>query len=591
VTFLYGDSTESGLEHNYIEFLRATLDLAIEVLLMEHRVQLLHQQADDRKRAADGELGDLRQFSDSVGRVLDAAPGAAQSAAMRCAAAIRVDANEALRVAAASVRDGLADQLALIGQEVASERVGAGRAMERFLLAHDIAGGRRQLELSLMGGSDRYSATLSGRAEVGIEWLLGLEIPPGSPFLQPLRLDRLGPGLELKVPESGGWMRKGTRIKTQRLGGHYVVELCDAPEETTFKLRATPHDDEAGLDIQVGHDAVRLVRVAKGGERWPPFEPVAEDLPRLLELVAQLREELAEIATHRRAVLDARIDGNPIGAGDGPSIAVRRLITALTPVMLDIARHSLSADELVLKRVLADGRREEIFVAKSDLVARLEQVPATMRNLFIPLGLGATAITPSPQRPAVSGSVGVTGAATSVSTPRTTSPPPMDRTTIDRAAADHTEVDPTGTGERGTNPAVTTVQGDVTSSAAKPGRLLQRKPLARSPEPKRGRAGPTAPPASGIRAGRPSGAPAPLPAATVLPSPPPARHPLAPDDDDVTMVVPVPTPPPREPPAEAADPTGETASPTEKTGPPAPERPDDSVSVALSELEREQDSV
>ena len=52
MTYLYGDSTDSGLELNYIELLREFLDFAVQVMLSEHRVATGRVGADDAKRNA-----------------------------------------------------------------------------------------------------------------------------------------------------------------------------------------------------------------------------------------------------------------------------------------------------------------------------------------------------------------------------------------------------------------------------------------------------------------------------------------------------------------------------------------------------------
>ncbi|MCP4446928.1 MAG: hypothetical protein GY811_16495 [Myxococcales bacterium] len=53
-----------------------------------------------------------------------------------------------------------------------------------------------------------------------------------------------------------------------------------------------------------------------------------------------------------------------------------------------IANKSLAETELVLKRVLDNGRREEISPSKADLLDKISAVPHAARWVFAPLGLG-----------------------------------------------------------------------------------------------------------------------------------------------------------------------------------------------------------
>jgi hypothetical protein len=66
---------------------------------------------------------------------------------------------------------------------------------------------------------------------------------------------------------------------------------------------------------------------------------------------------------------------------------IERLVEEMAPVVQEIARRSKSTEELIIKRVTGDKRREEIFISKADLVAKIALLPAQLRVLFRPLGL------------------------------------------------------------------------------------------------------------------------------------------------------------------------------------------------------------
>jgi hypothetical protein len=59
----------------------------------------------------------------------------------------------------------------------------------------------------------------------------------------------------------------------------------------------------------------------------------------------------------------------------------------MTPVIREIRRHTPVAGELVLKRELSTGHREEIFVPLADLRARLQRLTPDQRRIFAPLQL------------------------------------------------------------------------------------------------------------------------------------------------------------------------------------------------------------
>ena len=82
---------------------------------------------------------------------------------------------------------------------------------------------------------------------------------------------------------------------------------------------------------------------------------------------------------------------------------VERLVEKMAPVVREIARHSLSPNELVLKRLLDNGRREEIFVSRQELEQKFEGLGDPWRALFVTLGLAEAprlALVTQPEQPA-----------------------------------------------------------------------------------------------------------------------------------------------------------------------------------------------
>jgi hypothetical protein len=88
----------------------------------------------------------------------------------------------------------------------------------------------------------------------------------------------------------------------------------------------------------------------------------------------------------RNSVRGVRLDGQDAFAHDlGPRL-FDRLIERFAPYVQDIARRSPSVHELSLKLEKEDGRREELYLRKSELVDELTSLDPRMRARFGPLG-------------------------------------------------------------------------------------------------------------------------------------------------------------------------------------------------------------
>ena len=251
VAYLYGDSTESPLEINYIEFLRDALDFAVEILVADHRIHAHQDECEERKRSAEVELGHLRQLSDRVNQALDAPPGGPSSSAFRCAMMVRQSSDDAIKRTIGQIKQSLNDQLAGVVSQITRERSGNLRALEMLLRHRDLPDSTHHVEVVLAPDGRGYSAQVRGKADIGVEWLQSLDISASHLFGHLVRVERLSPNLEVRVPEKGGWMRKGMRMRTHRITSKFVTEVIRAAHQTTIKLREAPAEDESGYNILV----------------------------------------------------------------------------------------------------------------------------------------------------------------------------------------------------------------------------------------------------------------------------------------------------------------------------------------------------
>ena len=386
MSYLYGDSTPSQLELNYIEFLRDAMDLMVAVLRADYQSRTTEESGTATRANAEKELERLHDFSSALNAMLDGASAGLDpsSPTGQCASAVRNTAAETIRNAANQIKSSVQSQLSQLESQMKRDRAGCNSANEAFLLHHDLPGTVHRLELRSDG--DLYRARLSGSSKEALSWVLDLEIPGDNLFASPVRLDRVTDHIEVSLPESSGWVRKTTKLRPQKLTNKYIVGLIHTANESTLKLRASLNDP-IGYDIVINRGQVRVIR--QGGDiANEVFEPTIEDAGNLMRLYNDVFAAASEISKKRVRLVDVRIDGKSLQDHDNPAVLVQRMVGRMAPTVSEIARRSQSPSELVLKRVLADHRREEIFVSKAELMRKLDAIPLSLRGIFAPLGLG-----------------------------------------------------------------------------------------------------------------------------------------------------------------------------------------------------------
>ena len=395
--FLYGDSTPSPLESNFLEFLRDALDFSVVLLRADENIRALHRRRAADARSADEQIARLEAFGGVVTTsIQEAAGGDDGSETSRCAAHLVKATADAVAVSLEAVRADLAARVAHADSEEAAEREACFKALDGLLLPHAPPEARVVTHLERTPAGP-LQGSVKGEATFGLGWQTELAIPEGHPFASALPIERLTPQLEISAPAAAGWLKKELKMRPQRLERFALTDVTDDGERVGLKLRADVGSDQ-GFDFEVNprDGAVSATRTTKEAGVDGAFDVSAEDAAKLVSLAEKVRSAIAEIKGGR--LVEATFGEGDFRAHPAFEDVVERLVGLIAPIVKEIARHSLTPTELVIRRLLSNERREEIFVTKAALHEKVAHLPATQRMLFDSLGLvpAAVSLTPEP---------------------------------------------------------------------------------------------------------------------------------------------------------------------------------------------------
>jgi hypothetical protein len=388
MSFLFGDSSPSTLQVDYIDFLRDALDFSVQVLAADERMQAGATRVEEARQRAEAEVVRLEALGATQAQAIDGVDvGEADSATSQCAQALLRSAAELVRAAVDSVRAASAGDVGRVDEEARRDRRRCVDALAAFLKRHDLPEMTSELRLQQQAGN-AYAARLYVRALGDLQAVLDLEIPSANVLAHVTRVDKLMERLEVQAPEAGGWLRKEVKLRPQRLEKEFITAFVSGRGENEIQLRASADGSGVGFDLVMRDDSTRVI-LRRAGEATdlPPFDLGDADSARVIELKDKLRAATADLRG-RQALVEAAVGEIPLGEHRDPKVLVERLVALMAPVVQEIARRSLTPTELVLKRQTDAGRREEIFVSRRDLQLKLRSLNATSRARFSPLGLG-----------------------------------------------------------------------------------------------------------------------------------------------------------------------------------------------------------
>jgi tetratricopeptide (TPR) repeat protein len=403
MNYLYGDSSPSPLQINFIQCLRDTVDFAVQVLQAEQQIHAETARSAERRRAADAEVAKVDGLAALVQRALEEAARGTESPSGRCASAIIKSAIDQSRGESERAKAAFAEVLGRLDGQIAKQREICLKAFEKLLLKQDLVDSRTTLTLLLRG--TKFEPRLYITTSYGIEAALDLELPAAHPFAKAVRLDQYVASFELETQEAS-WLSKETKLRPHRLDKYYISELSLASDQMTLKLRQGAEGNGRGFDAKLRRQPAQalIYRVddpPRSGE--PPLEIKTGEVTKYLALWDTLASATADLLRSRKSLTLATFDGRALKDLDRPSQLVERMMAKAGPIVQEIARRSPSPNELVLKRLVGDDRREEIFLSKDELRKKLEALPPAQLRLMDPLGLlpsgapsNGTALRPAP---------------------------------------------------------------------------------------------------------------------------------------------------------------------------------------------------
>jgi hypothetical protein len=385
VLYLFGDSTESNLDFNFLAFLPEVIDAAVVLAECEVLLAATVERRHTRQAEAERLIADVEEFGKRAAQFVGPiAKDQAGTPVGRCAASIAMAVRGAVEREASQVRGALATERDELDQEDQRLQGRAKDALEKLLRTHDLPNPDKELEVAWIGAG--VKATMRQRTNFGVEAVLALDIPPGSVLGPDLRVDRIAEGVEVNMVEAGGWLKKADKLVAHKLGRYHVVGVTVGPH-VTVQLRVSPEPGATGFAITAYGNGELTIEPTGGG----PARELAIDeriRPGLRLLAERLEAAARSLGESRGGLVSFELDGKPIAEHGHPRVLAERLMIAIAPTVQKIARHSRSPGELVLRRLLGDNRREEIFVSTAELLRRFEGLPAAARTVFEPLQLG-----------------------------------------------------------------------------------------------------------------------------------------------------------------------------------------------------------
>jgi hypothetical protein len=400
---VFGDSTPFPYDVDFIELIRHAVECGAELCKAQQSIS----SAADRRASVDqlrrAERTRLEQMSNAMKLTMTAFMASSSERMSRTASSVLETTRAIIEREMAALEGQASGEIATTKETVELAREAAYHAVETFALRHDLPNTEKQLRL--VAGDDAYTGQGLVTTPFGVDAVFALAIPAAHEWGRLKRVAALSAGTEVRVPKEAGWISKRMELHVEKLDRFFVSEASVAPGRSRISLRKGPHSGP-GWRIEVHSEdrtqRTQLLRLLDDGQESndPPLELDGEDAVHAGRLWTRIVESTRDLAQRRQAMTSATFDGRPLRELDEPQRMVVKMVNVLAPVVLEIARRSGAAGELVLRRDVGEGRREELFITKAELHEKIVALPPSQRALFD--GLELSEGPRSPRAPAPS---------------------------------------------------------------------------------------------------------------------------------------------------------------------------------------------
>lgn len=390
--YLYGDATPFPLEENFIETLSAATDACVALFQADLEMRDRQERAVSIRERAAEELGYLDGLSHAIETAVTPMlpSGEALYAAQRTASTI----SRSARAAIDQAREGVArERDAAIKSTIGSDLSGrAHKALADFLLAHQLPDTRWDISWTHDLESAQSTLSLSAAAECGVQAVFTGHLPADERWSVPLRLSDIDPHAQLSIQRNAGWLSRLFKGSTERISGFYITQVELRNEEARFRVHRQLKASATGYEVRIrgtGQGSPQVYPLGTG--ETEPLPVYGEDAVDLTDLWSHLESELRALARHRTRMTGAFLHGRSLTDLEEPGELAEVILMTLAPIVREMRLRSRVPGELVLKRDLGNGRREELFVPRQELEAKFESLPHEQQRYFQAAGLGGEA--------------------------------------------------------------------------------------------------------------------------------------------------------------------------------------------------------
>jgi hypothetical protein len=389
--YRYGDGTPFPLDENFIEVLTAAVEAATNAFMPLTQLDHRREQARSARVDAEREVSRLNELDKTLTGALAPymAGGPSSAQTQDVAKKTLQSAKVAIQQARAQVEGRVQAAEAQSSARTAADAV--LHALRPFFDHHQLPNSKWIMSWDVRAGEPAADA-VSASARLTASFRLAVDA-----FRQPIRVDQLADGVIVHMMKKG--LFGGAKPAPVELGKYVMVAFERTHDAKVITLKEKPDKASQGLRFTVNDHGATWQSISAGGDAETDPNPLdLEDVDGIRRLGEGAYRALKDLMQHRTLV-DLALGNHALSELPEPRAVPMEVLQQLTPLARTIRERSRVHGELVLKRDLGGGRREELFVPRAQLSQHFAKLPPEYRKPFEDMGVSGEDTQPAIQLP------------------------------------------------------------------------------------------------------------------------------------------------------------------------------------------------
>jgi len=388
--YRYGDGTPFPLDENFIETLTSAVETCTEAFMPLTELDGRRERAREARREGEREAARLEDMDRSITAALapympaDKKPATGTSTPM-VAQKVAASAKQAIMEAKRQI-----DQRVHAAEAQASPRTAGDdvlKALAPFFDEHQLPKTQWIMSWDVRGHEPAADA-IATAGRITAAFALSPE-----PYRGPIRVGQLADHVIVHMMKRGVF-GKG-RPAPVDLSKYVMVAFERTAVDSVVTLKENATRSAAGLRFAVSDTGATWTMIGASGDAEGDTNPLdLDDVGAIRQLADRAHAALKDL-TMRRSLVDLSLGGTSVSDLDDPRALPMELLAQLTPLARTIRERSRMSGELILKRDIGDGRREELFVPRATLAQQYARLPAEYRRPFEDMGITGEATQPA----------------------------------------------------------------------------------------------------------------------------------------------------------------------------------------------------